>query len=87
MERLKWVLIAMPLVAAAIGVGVLKGKVVDNEKRIESLERKLDERSMDIQATGAGRLILEKLNAMDKRLDRIEAAVDRVEAKQRSGYR
>ncbi|MCI0349117.1 MAG: hypothetical protein L0Z53_06790 [Acidobacteriales bacterium] len=81
-SKLKWLVAAIPLAAAIAGYGALKATTSDNRERIASLEQKLEERSLDLQNTGAGRLVLEKLITIDRRLERIE-----LELKQISGRR
>jgi len=71
--------ILVPLIAAAVGYGTLRAVTTRNDERIAELERKLDERSLSLESTGAGRLILEKLTQIDKRLEEMNRRLERIE--------
>lgn len=80
MDKLRpWFTIFIPLLAAAIGFGTLKAITEANERRIDVLENKLDERSLSLEATGAGRLLLERLLQIDKHLESIDRRLERIE--------
>lgn len=80
MERLRpWLTMLVPLLVAAIAFGTLRATTDANAGRIDVLERKLDERSLSLDATGTGRLLLEKLSQINERLERIDKRLERLE--------
>lgn len=78
--NMRFVLTALiPLLAVAVGYGALRATVDTHSTKIEALEHKLDERSLSLEATGAGRVILERLNEINARLDKIDQRLERIE--------
>ena len=78
-----WLPFIVTILVAAVGFGALRNTTATNGERIAALEQKLDERSLSLESTGAGRLIIERLDEINRHLMLIDQKLDRLERRGR----